>query len=487
MRKLTLSKRMREVEQSKIHVDTASVKNVARDTLKESFSRYMAFIRTGLSPEEKTRLRDTRQRVAQGDVEALLSGAFPRNEMTSLLETIVVSLRDEFVSSSQHGLDGYLSVRVRHGTLAGQLRGPLEAENLVTLRDAKSGTYKPNTFWPKELRIVGTELDTGLQKALSEFTSGFDALIDEMKSSWLQIKKTPDAPGLINFVLLRPEVDFLSTVIQDDMSFDAFLDYVFEYFFTDKLEPSLKAIRHALQTSAKPRVNEMLLALQSNVEQALTEGGAWQLRAAIGRARTQFQIILARITEWFRLSKAEMLREPFHIEEAVNIVTASIQAACPDFQARVNSSMELDGFRISGNLPSFVDLLFLVFENAVRHSQLRPAPTVDVSVSLSDDILHIRVENALGVGVPSPEATATIAKIREDLHSNVFSQSVTTEGGTGFFKMQKILHHDFSAASGARKPTLDFGVSDDSRFFVHMTIPIQEWKQTSLPHENTDY
>ncbi|MAX23185.1 MAG: hypothetical protein CMJ19_01675 [Phycisphaeraceae bacterium] len=487
MRKLTLSKRIREVEQSKIHVDTISVKNVARDTLKESFSRYMAFVRTGMSPEEKSRLRDTRQRVAQGDVEALLSGAFPRNEMTSLLESIVARLRDEFVSSSQHGLDGYLSVRIRHGTLAGQLRGPLEAENLVTLRDAKSGTYKPNTNWPQELQVADTDLEKCLQKSLSEFTSGFDTLIEEMKTSWLQIKKTPDAPGLIDFVLLRPEVDYLSTGIKEDMSFDAFLDYVFEYFFTEKLEPSLKDIRQVLQTTAKPRVNDMLLALQTNVDRALTADGSWKLRTAIGRARTQLQNILDRITGWFRLTKAEMLREPFSIEEAVNIGTASIQAACPEFRTNLNVPKELDSFRISGNLPSFVDLLFLVFENAVRHSQMSPVPAVDVAVSLADDILNIRCENALGDNVPSPDAKATIAGIRKNLHSNVFSQSVTTEGGTGFFKMQKILHHDFSSAVGTRKPTLDFGVSDESQFFVHMTIPIHEWEQRSQDHENADY
>lgn len=487
MRRLTLSKRLREVEQSKIYVDISSVKNVARESLRESVARYMAFVRTGMSPEEKSLLRETRQQVDKGDVEALLSGAFPRNEMTELLESIVARLRDEYVSSSQHGLDGYLSVRVRHGTLAGQLRGPLEAEALVTLRDSKTGKYKANTFWPEELRITGTGQEIFLQNALAKFTENYDALIEDMKSSWIQVRKTPDAPGLINFTLLRPEVDYLSTGIHDDMSLDAFLDYILKYFSSDKLEPSLKNIRQALQNKAKPRVNEMLLALQATVEDALGSDTASKLRAAIGRARTQIQTVLDRITEWFRLSKTEMLREPFSVEEAVNIATASIQASCPDFTTNLVTLAELEHFRISGSLPSFVDLLFLVFENAVRHSQMTPHPVVDIAVSLADDVLHIRTENGLGPGVPGVDAMKAVEMVRQDLRSNVFSQSVKTEGGTGFYKMQKILHHDFCPGSGDRKPSLDFGVSEKSRFYVLMTIPIREWKQRGLDNEDSDY
>lgn len=472
MRRLTLSKRLREVEQSKIHVDTSSVKIVARQTLLESFNRYMDFVRTGMSPEEKSILLDTRKRVARGDIESLLSDAFPRNEMTELFESIVARLRDEFVSSSQHGLDGYLSVRVRHGTLAGQLRGPLEAENLVTLCDSKSGDYKTNTFWPETLDLKDNTEITILQDALSEFTASFDALIEEMKSSWLQIKKAPEGLGLIDFTLLRPEVNYLSTGVREDMSFDAFLEYVFTYFFSEKLEPSLMRIRQDLQNRAKPQVNSMLLKLQTTVEDALGTETTCSLRSAIGRARGQIQNVLDRITEWFRLSTAEMLREPFSIEEAVNIGTASIRASCPDFQANLKLSEELQNFQISGSLPSFVDLLFLVFENAVRHSQLFPSPVVDITVSLSGDILCIHAENELGAGVSGAGSLDKVELIRNNLKFNVFSPYVKMEGGTGFYKMQKILHHDFLSPSGDRKPTLDFGISENDRFFVNMTIPV---------------
>jgi hypothetical protein len=42
----------------------------------------------------------------------------------------------EFLTNPDHGLDCYLSMRIRHGTLAGQLRTPLEVEHLITQRRA---------------------------------------------------------------------------------------------------------------------------------------------------------------------------------------------------------------------------------------------------------------------------------------------------------------------------------------------------------------
>lgn len=477
MRKLALKRRLREVEQSKIYVDTSSVKVVSRKILLESFMRYMSFLKTGMSSEEKQILKNTRQRVAQGDVDALLSGAFPRNEMSELFESIIVQLRNEFVSSSQHGLDGYLSVRIRHGTLAGQLRGPLEAEHLVTLQDSKSGKYKDNDYWPKTLQIDDSSNEKELQSALSGFTKSYDDLIEKIKSSWLQIKKSPEDNGLVDFTLLRPEVDYLSTGIRENMTFESFLEYVFDYFFSEKLEPSLKNIREKLQANAKPHINDLLLTLQTTVEKALGSNKTWPLRSAIGKARTQLQNVIDRITEWFRLAEAEMLREPFSVEEAVNISVASIQAACPDFEANICTPANLDDFRIAGNLPSFVDLLFLVFENAVRHSQMAPKPVVNIDVSVENDVLHIKAYNELGKDVPMDEIIVKTQAIQNCLATNVFSESVATEGGSGFYKMQKILHHDFCQNEAGRKPVLDFGIAENTVFYVNMAIPIRIGEQ----------
>jgi len=51
----------------------------------------------------------------------------------------------EFALHPEHGLDAYLSLRIRHGTLSGHLRGPVEREHLVIRRDA-AGRYRPSDY-----------------------------------------------------------------------------------------------------------------------------------------------------------------------------------------------------------------------------------------------------------------------------------------------------------------------------------------------------
>ncbi|MEN6621239.1 MAG: hypothetical protein ABFD50_06810 [Smithella sp.] len=483
MQKLTLSKRLREVEQSKIYVDIKGIKNAAKESLEEDYARYMTFVKHGMSSEDRYILDTARQQFDRGDIEAILATAFPRNEMSTLFNSMVIRLRDEFVSSSQHGLDGYLSVRIRHGTLAGQLRGPLESEHLLTLKDAKTKKYLLNSEWPSELGLYDDRVKDQLQIALSTFADRFDSFVEEIRTTWIQVKKTTNNIGLMDFTLLQTEVDFLSTLMQPDMTFDAFLDQILGYFFREKLTPALETVRLALQNKAKPQISNLLLELQATVEQEVSSPYLWKLRAALARAGTNMQIALDRITEWFHLPQAELVNEPFSLNEAVDISALSIQLACPDFEAQLSLSSELEDLAIEGNLPSFIDLLFLAFENIVRHSEAGHLTIAEVAASLEDSVLSIRVENDIGKTPPSPNILQRVAKLHHEVQNNVFSQSIKREGGTGFLKMQKILHHDFRADGG--KTSLDFGFIEGNRFFVDLKIPIkiEEWED----HESINY
>jgi hypothetical protein len=98
-----------------------------------------------------------RTSVAEGDLASLMALSLPKNEMDDLFQAMIINLRDEFISSAEHGLDGYLSVRIRHGTLVSQLRSPLEAANLITKKHSETGAYYSNEHWKKKL-VLFSEL-----------------------------------------------------------------------------------------------------------------------------------------------------------------------------------------------------------------------------------------------------------------------------------------------------------------------------------------
>jgi hypothetical protein len=215
----------------------------------------------------------------------------------------------------------------------------------------------------------------------------------------------------------------------------------------------------------------MLNELQENVEDIATYVDTWQLRAAIGRARTSMQVTFDRIIEWFHLSR-EAKREPFTIEDAINISTLSIKALSPEFSSELKISPEMTDFRIQGNLASFVDILFMTFENIVKHSGIANNPTAVIYAEYKENNLTIRVENKLGRDIATPENRAAVENARSTVKQQPYSKSVTREGGTGFYKLQKILFHDFRSGKEDHDPFFDFGFIDNDIFFVEIQIPI---------------
>lgn len=472
MRRLAIGAKLREIEQSKIYIDTESVKNVAKRELKESYSRYISFLQSGMSSKDMAILETTKKLFSEGDYEGLLSLELPRNEMIALMESMVIRLRDEFVSSSQHGLDGYLSVRIRHGTLAGQLRAPLEKENLLTSKDPRTNRRKPNDVWISRLHKGEDPVRGELTKAFESFSNSFDELIETIRRDWLQVRKDSQGVGLFDFRILSPEIGYFSTLVDADTPLERFIDKVVDYFVVEKLGPSLDRIRKMLQKEAKHNVNKMLMLLQGSVENSVVAVDVWQLRAAIGRAGTNMQVTLDRIIEWFHLSR-EAQREPFSVEDAVNISAKSIKIFRPEFEWSLESSSELEDFRIQGNLASFVDILFLMFENIVRHCGASVKPAAIVRADLRESELVVRVENKVGKEVTTVTAREEVEKTRMAVKQQPYSKSVSREGGTGFYKLQKILHHDFRLNQADKNPEFDFGFEDGDIFFVEIHIPVR--------------
>lgn len=476
--RLAIKKRLREVEQSKIFVDIKGVKEAAKRELSESYSRYISFLEKGLSIEDKEYFRAVSESASSGDIKAVLSRTIPRNERTALLETIFLVLRDEFVSSSQHGLDGYLSVRIRHGTLAGQLRSPLEAEKLLTQRDSHTNQYKENAHWLSLLPGATATRKVAITEAFSKFSASFDALIEEVSKKWLQIKKDKVDNGLIDFVLIPGEIAILSADIKKDTSFDEFLDTVLAHFMRQRLEISLAKIRQRFQDEVKPRVRGLLLELQTSIEAATSGTEIGVLRTAIGHALTATNTTLDRITEWFRLPAAEK-EEPFLIDEAISICTVTR----PDFRLKLSIVDELKDLKIRGNFTSFVDILYLVFENVVKHAGTSRPAIADVSASLIGNELVIRIQNEIGDGVANDANCLRVMETATAVSQQPFSTSVKKEGGTGFFKVKKILYHDFRSSKKKVEPSLDFGFIDKKYFFVEIKIPVLIKDETD---ENTN-
>jgi hypothetical protein len=462
--RLMVKRRMREVEQSKIYVDIEGIKRSVEKIMRESFNRYMSFLKHGLDADSAAFRETVRKKAVAGDVEGLLMLSLPRNEINELFETIVVDLRDEFVSSAEHGLNWFLSVRIRHGTFSGQLRSPLEAANLITQRDRDTGAYKSNEFWLDKILIEDAEHAEYLDRRLAKFSKDFDDLVQEMLSDWFQIKKETDEKGMFNFVLTQSQVHLVSGLLNEEATYDQFIDGVFSI-FTDRLNWNLEQIRKRIEREAERRVDNLLTSLLIDVTQLNEWVDTRDLTNAIRAAQTEMRIAFDRVIEWFRLSKSTGF-EPFLIEDAVTVSLESVKIFAPTFEADIVSINEERRMLFDGKqLSTVVDIFFIIFENIVRHSEIVAASRAKVTINYEDDCIHFFIENKVGVGVSSSSNKARIESIKTAMRERRSLALISSEGGTGFLKIWRIIAHDFG-----EEPRLDFGFQSDNTFFVDFIV-----------------
>jgi hypothetical protein len=189
---------LRQVEQSKIYVDLDGVQKAADKNLREGFNRYKTFADSN-SERVLKEVLETLRKVRAGEDAAILSLRLPPGEASEILEALVKDLRDEFVSNTLYGLDGYLSQRIRHGTLQGHLRSPLEAVRLVTQQEAGTSRYRPNTSWGIRVSPHDPGIAQVVAQRLALFSEEFDKFVAIIRTEWIQIRRVDTEKGLFDF------------------------------------------------------------------------------------------------------------------------------------------------------------------------------------------------------------------------------------------------------------------------------------------------
>ncbi|MCY1022710.1 hypothetical protein [Pyxidicoccus sp. MSG2] len=466
LRRLMLQKRMKEVEQSKIFVDTDSIKRTVAEDLREAFSRFMALKNERKEFGDSPELEAALEKASSGDLTGLNSLELPQNETIELFESLIRRLREEYLLSPEHGLAKYLSVRIRHGTLAAHLRKPVELARLVTRKESSSGGYKQNEHWPKRIKGASAAAREWLTHRLAAFSKEFDTLVADVNAR-IQIRKAEEETGLFALELPRAQYRVIllsSKLITPETTFEQFVDHGLEL-FGNILDEQLKGAREYITLTPKARASELLERLAADIDALDEEVDTGELTHAIRTAKTELNVAFDRVAAWFRRARL-VANEPFPLEDAIDIGAETVRTVVQDFRAEIIDRKEAALLLPGLYLATFVDIFFIIFENIVRHASLKSRPSARVSISISEQKLHIRVENELGQGVATAEARARLDNIKATMGAGLHGPSVNREGGTGMHKLGKLLAHDLGVS-----PDLDFGFSDDTHFFVRFSVP----------------
>jgi hypothetical protein len=353
---------------------------------------------------------------------------YSKDPQFDIYKDIFYFLRDKFLFSN-YGLQQYLSARIRHGVLLGEIRPEFEDLKLITEKEKGIDQYKDNTNWDVFTEQLTKEGNTRFQEILSDFSSRIDALInDEILSRSLQIKiedKNPDGWLDYNFDDLNLKIKYL--VHQKFENVEEFASAIFAGLWS-RTENNLIGIKAKINGNIKDKFFELLLELEEGLIKVFGHIPE-KMENNINEARVNIENKLIKIANWFSITESNI--SDFQIEKIVDVsleynksITPIKEISCPCF--------------IKGAYyPSLVDLVRIFMDNASKHAGIDDE-NIDFHVIIKEQkkVLNLQFRNPLGPSINIEELKSKLRSFSLDLNKSM------KEKGSGFHKAMRIIKSD---------------------------------------------
>ncbi len=451
-----IRKGIKQIDESKIYVDIKGIRKAIDKDLKESFYRSLNLLSLPLSQIQKLDTSNDNVVVPyygksndNNKVEFNTSNikitTYSRFEQ---FKDMFFKVRDIFIASNEFGIDTYLSMRIRHGTLLGEIRSVFENYQLLTKKVDNSDKYQDNTFWLQKNLFNSEAVRDNFNKYLSEFSSQIDNISNNLKNKLLQIsteKKKSD--GLFDYSFYEND---LLALFESDIGaiedYDEFFDTIINFLW-ERTEIALSIIREEISESVKNNMIKLLSDLSKNLESLISKYEHPELNELVNNitlCQTDIANELDKISEWFRRTNNKVINE-FYLDLPIDASLATLKRLYKDFTnfnpvITNNCSIKFEG----DTFPHFTYIMQNLLHNIIRHSRLdSDALDVNIIINELDSQLSLVIESNFSDTINIEEMNQRIENTRQQLLMQTQDNDRTRdEGGTGYVKIKKTVVSD---------------------------------------------
>lgn len=439
---------LRHVEGNMIYVDREGLLTVLADNLNESFERYKNLLASPeLEYQSKQISRIMKELLAKSPNSDTREMVFDPADESSLLEHMRTQFIDAFALNSAYGLNTNLSTSIRHGVIECHIRAPFVAQDLMSTRDA-TGSWIADDKWRGRFAASFPDALPDVQKHLGRFAEKVGEEVRLYRDELLHILRADSRrKGLFSFNATAEEVSQLATSISPTTSFEEFVERLFDHSWS-LVDKSMVVIRSSIRENLQRRLgaaaDSLLLALSKTL--GARETG---LLDAIARSKTEMQAKMEDIANWFR-RPVDVRETPFELEQSMLVAIQQIENCYTGSPVSLELVSHETVFVDGGYLDAFVELSFLVIQNAVKHGGFHCkgyATPIRISATSHDGTLELMFENSLedSVDLEAVRRRAEDATERYSGEKSLFL--ATSDDGSGLPKLNRIMRFDLSQSS----------------------------------------
>jgi hypothetical protein len=303
-------------------------------------------------------------------------------------------------------------------------------------------------------------------EALRTLSAAIDEIVALVRNTWIQIKGAGKEAGMFDFDFDDTELQHLYQSAIPLVDAASFVKVVIDRLW-ERTERDLENVRAAIQNELNHLLCTALESCYASLAARLSSDALAQLRDCITAVRTQLDYGLGAIADWFHVDDPERM-SAFPVVSLIDALIETVKRCSGPSKLSITQRI-FGRAMLPGRLfRALWDLMFLLLDNIAKHAAIE---LVDVTLSLdaTDDGIRITVENALGAGVECDSLSAKVAPFQNRARVETDAGMLRREGGSGFFKLHKIVRYDF----GCTDYDVTLGVSDGRRFCatIDMRLP----------------
>lgn len=433
---LVLDEGMRHVDQSRLYVNLEGLTKWAQEQIRGDIERYRDLAKVDVIAT----FGDTPSAVSMqaGDLLTRIS-SLPRVATDDQLIHILMKVKHAYLSEPRYGLDGFMSLRVRHGSLAGTLGSGFDEEKLLVLRSTSVGGFGIPVYWISELELTNQEDIEKFAEFFKNFAVDFQKLIDDLLNNKVRIKNDVYPNGYIDIEITQVFLQVLKIDLASDISFENILNSIFLN-YKNAVAIKLHILIQYLQNDFLNQVSKAAEELSQKCNLLLNKNSnASRLTDAITAALINFRISLNKVCGWLQVAHKDDLSQLFSIEQVVLIAVDYTRKVRVGFEPIIEKKFDDFAVNLTGQaLVILVDALFILLDNVFRHAGGASGRKILIEILFINDVISLYVENDLAPHIDEVKIMNEIAKIEALLESSASVTSHMNEGGSGFPKLKRL-------------------------------------------------
>ncbi|KPV95326.1 hypothetical protein AN214_02549 [Pseudoalteromonas sp. P1-9] len=354
------------------------------------------------------------------------------------------SILDDFIFNEDYGLVRFLSSEIRHGWLPNQIRSVIESFNLIT-ELAEGSNYAKNTFWRKkyELTVTNILLDK-FDEIFAWFSKEVDLLIHRA-NTWPQASREHgDQSVAFNVAWDVNTLKEFKAFTSESNSAEQFFELCTEFIW-QKLENGFRKMKILINRDLKPSFNNLFDELSDKFSSLGVEMN--YLNNEIQNAKNKTIEEIGIIEGWFCRPEYRNLGS-VRFEDIIKVSISNTKGIYKprELLFRLQSKcffMEIDQINMLPLIRAFVT----AFQNSIKYGER--ANNSDISLDFVEDqkSCTLKIKNRISKDTRQKVIDKNVIDRVNRYDKKNEKELLTTEGGTGLYKIFRFVKDAYTDAS----------------------------------------